>query len=279
MSAILKIRRGDDWENLATLSTPVVTIGRTSGNDVCVENDTVSRQHLRIIRVENLFYCIDLNSTNGTLVNEVQLDPFYPYQLFSGDILILGTAPIKFIDQLGEYRSNYASLLSIDFAPKKVLPFTGSLRVNDPSLPHFEVTELDACFVVTISEGFRILLNSSSQILSQNSFKISNPGCLRIDDLFLVLSGPREETQVTTEAKLPVLLESELAKLSQSRKDQGTIVIQHIDPHSRGFLRRSDYLPKVVFEPSNIFTIELVLWVIIVMSIAITGMLLLWYFS
>ena len=49
----------------------VITIGRSQGNDVIIDNDDrVSRHHLQIVQMDdNTYHLIDFNSTNGTYVN------------------------------------------------------------------------------------------------------------------------------------------------------------------------------------------------------------------
>lgn len=48
--------------------------------DGCIPVSTVSRMHARITCTDSVYYIEDLNSTNGTWVDQVQLDP---YELFS----------------------------------------------------------------------------------------------------------------------------------------------------------------------------------------------------
>ena len=47
----------------------------------------VSRQHARFLRREEGWYLEDLQSTNGTYVNEVRLLPHRPVRLHSGDLV------------------------------------------------------------------------------------------------------------------------------------------------------------------------------------------------
>ena len=48
----------------------VITIGRAEDNDITIDENSVSRYHLRIfVDEENTVFVTDLNSTNGTYVN------------------------------------------------------------------------------------------------------------------------------------------------------------------------------------------------------------------
>ncbi len=47
-----------------------ITIGRNPGNDILIDNLAVSDRHARIIRGADGYVLQDLDSTNGTFVNE-----------------------------------------------------------------------------------------------------------------------------------------------------------------------------------------------------------------
>ncbi len=53
-------------------------------------DDAVSRRHARVRRVGGRFELEDLDSTNGTRVNGVWLDPFCPIELSPGDVVMIG---------------------------------------------------------------------------------------------------------------------------------------------------------------------------------------------
>jgi pSer/pThr/pTyr-binding forkhead associated (FHA) protein len=47
-----------------------ITIGRNVTNDIQIENLSVSKQHAKISKIAGKFHVEDLNSTNGTYLNE-----------------------------------------------------------------------------------------------------------------------------------------------------------------------------------------------------------------
>lgn len=55
----------------------VITIGARDDNDVVLDDDTVSRHHCRIVQEDDAYVLVDLNSTNGTFVNGVQIREAY----------------------------------------------------------------------------------------------------------------------------------------------------------------------------------------------------------
>jgi pSer/pThr/pTyr-binding forkhead associated (FHA) protein len=50
-----------------------ISIGRNAGNDIQIDNLAVSGKHARIIKDRDHYYVEDLNSTNGTFVNEEKI--------------------------------------------------------------------------------------------------------------------------------------------------------------------------------------------------------------
>lgn len=51
------------------LNVGTTTIGRSSGNDICLTDSMVSKRHAKIIEERGHFRIVDLGSTNGTWVN------------------------------------------------------------------------------------------------------------------------------------------------------------------------------------------------------------------
>jgi putative peptide zinc metalloprotease protein len=63
-----ELRPAGDPATVLPLTRPVTTIGRGAGNDLVLEDPSVSRQHARIVRRRNGFVIEDLDSFNGTTV-------------------------------------------------------------------------------------------------------------------------------------------------------------------------------------------------------------------
>ena len=76
---------------LATLEQPSYTIGKKRGEADLVLNDlSVSRLHARIVKETDGYYLEDMNSTNGTFKNGLQLQPYEKRKLEEGDEITLG---------------------------------------------------------------------------------------------------------------------------------------------------------------------------------------------
>ncbi len=70
-----------------SLPTPV-TIGREEGNSVQLNDERISRFHLKIQEDQGKLVLTDLGSTNGTLVNDVPISG--EYVLHDGDLIRMG---------------------------------------------------------------------------------------------------------------------------------------------------------------------------------------------
>lgn len=88
---------GRDMGKRFPLDQDEVTIGRTRG-DIRVDLDSVSRRHARAFKVKKQWSLEDLGSTNGTYINDTQINQA---RLTSGDIVRVGTSIFKFLSGKG----------------------------------------------------------------------------------------------------------------------------------------------------------------------------------
>ena len=72
------------------------TVGRGHDNTILVDMDNVSRVHCKIYAGSGGHYCEDMGSTNGTFVNDVELQD--RRKLRNGDFIKIGGVIFKFID-------------------------------------------------------------------------------------------------------------------------------------------------------------------------------------
>jgi len=89
---------GGDMGKRFALDRDEVVLGRGSDCDVQIDRDSVSRRHARIFRVGDQWVAEDLQSTNGSYVNDV---PIQRSPLRDGDFLKIGAAIFKFLSGAG----------------------------------------------------------------------------------------------------------------------------------------------------------------------------------
>ena len=70
--------------------TGATTIGRDTDNDIVLDETTVSRCHALLYMRAGHVAIMDLESTNGTFVNGVQVRPDAPVCLADGDLIRIG---------------------------------------------------------------------------------------------------------------------------------------------------------------------------------------------
>ncbi|HEX7478305.1 MAG TPA: GGDEF domain-containing protein [Polyangiales bacterium] len=78
------------------LDKELVSIGRDRENDIVLDSDSVSRRHARIEHRDGRIYVTDLDSTNGTYVND-DPDPVSNCQLRKGDQVKIGDTIFKYL--------------------------------------------------------------------------------------------------------------------------------------------------------------------------------------
>src|SRR5262249_54420854 len=69
-------------------------VGRLDEVDISIQEDAVSRRHARLYRDERGWTIEDLNSTNGSWVNDTRITR---RELTDGDMLRFGSAILKFL--------------------------------------------------------------------------------------------------------------------------------------------------------------------------------------
>ena len=89
----LKYTVADGSIIVVPLSDKPITIGRGHENDVVLQDDKVSRLHCGLRLWDGEYYLKDLNSHNGTWVNEERIDVV---RLRAGDHLRIGDARLTF---------------------------------------------------------------------------------------------------------------------------------------------------------------------------------------
>lgn len=94
-----------------------VSIGRSSNNDIAIPEQHVSRQHAVINYRDGIFMLTDLNSANGTFVNDAQLSE--PFPLASGDEIRLYVPCLYFSAAVTEEETAKAAKTGTLIAPKR----------------------------------------------------------------------------------------------------------------------------------------------------------------
>ena len=109
-----------------TIDEDTFVIGRETAANVCIADASVSRRHTRIARQDNGFVITDLESLNGTFVNDL---PVKTRILQHGDRLRIGDSQFVFLTDEGEVGSR-SSEVNLDEAQVVSGP-TLQIRIDD----------------------------------------------------------------------------------------------------------------------------------------------------
>ena len=83
----------------------IIMIGRAPLNDIVIDNPVVSAQHAMLLKLGNSYWLKDLNSTNGTYINDL----LFTYgELKDGDRIRFGAAMAIFAERCRKRRSTCA---------------------------------------------------------------------------------------------------------------------------------------------------------------------------
>lgn len=124
------VKQGDHAGTEIPMNGSQIVFGRSEECDVLVSDVNVSRRHAQAILINGLVAIVDLNSSNGTLVNGIPISRIF---LMDGDEVRIGGMSFQFVDDLsttgdaGAVRPSHASI-----GPSKT-PFSGAF--NSDSLP------------------------------------------------------------------------------------------------------------------------------------------------
>ena len=98
-TGILVVKRGPNVGSRFALEKDVVRAGRHPDSDIFLDDVTVSRRHVDIVRGEGGYVVKDVGSLNGTYLNRERVESA---PLSDGDELQIGTFKLVFLTGRGE---------------------------------------------------------------------------------------------------------------------------------------------------------------------------------
>jgi two-component system NtrC family sensor kinase len=96
------VTSGADVDKAFDFSTEVISVGRSSNNDIQLNDQFASHNHLRIYRKEGKWYLKDLNSRNGTFVNGEQVTPGKRFEVSEGLSIVVGMSVLSLGRELSD---------------------------------------------------------------------------------------------------------------------------------------------------------------------------------
>jgi HD-GYP domain-containing protein (c-di-GMP phosphodiesterase class II) len=126
--AFIAIRTGPNKGKKFEVGDSPITIGREETQVIQILDQGVSRAHAEIFRLGEMCFVRDLNSTNGTYVNDVKVGE---ESLKAGDELLIGTTILVFMD---DHPSHLAAGGAVEFEGEegaKIETTTVELKVEE----------------------------------------------------------------------------------------------------------------------------------------------------
>ena len=161
-----------------------LTVGRTAANDLTIDNLAVSGHHAKIYYENDKFVLEDLNSLNGTFVNNQRVRKSF---LKNGDEVLIGKHTLVFMDEGGA-------------PPEKLEP------VADRTMP---VAKLDETMVLDTKKR-REMLQKATTVATEGSS--AAPAAEKVGSL-TVLGGKTDQKEYILTGRLSVIGKSEQATI------------------------------------------------------------------
>lgn len=89
--------RGSPQGHRFFITAPEMTIGRDAAADISLVDQSISRKHAKIIKNGTKVSIMDLNSSNGTYINDKRVAPGETVVLAKEDMVKLGSLILKFL--------------------------------------------------------------------------------------------------------------------------------------------------------------------------------------
>lgn len=130
IEAAFIIRDGEMAGKTFLLDRPTIIIGRGSESDIVINDVSISRRHVQIVRQGTGDYVHDLGSRNGTTLNDEPL--YYPRPLHPGDLVCLGNIRLEYMPVQAAQTAPVPLILN---TPPIIRPISGPTPLRLPSKP------------------------------------------------------------------------------------------------------------------------------------------------
>jgi FHA domain-containing protein len=123
------------------ISSNTLTIGRAPDNQLVLQDQQASSHHAEIRPDAQGYLLVDMNSRNGTFVNEQRLMPQTPRLLISGNVIRIGETRLTYlIGGEGEatMRANASEYINPGYSPTVAMPPPSAMPgYNQPAPPDY----------------------------------------------------------------------------------------------------------------------------------------------
>jgi pSer/pThr/pTyr-binding forkhead associated (FHA) protein len=96
------VSSGADVDKAFDFNTEVISVGRSSNNDIQLNDQFASHNHLKMYRKDDKWYLQDLNSRNGTFVNGERVTAGEQFEVSEGLSIVVGMSVLSLGRELSD---------------------------------------------------------------------------------------------------------------------------------------------------------------------------------
>jgi HD-GYP domain-containing protein (c-di-GMP phosphodiesterase class II) len=153
--AYIRVKTGPNKGKHYEIADAPLTVGRDESQLIQILDQGVSRAHAEVFRLGEMCFVRDLNSTNGTYVNDVKI---VEESLKSGDELLIGTTILLFEDRPPSQRGGGDGVEFVGEEEGKIETTTVELKVDEAGAPAKALgQEVTSRNITLVSQAGRLL--------------------------------------------------------------------------------------------------------------------------
>jgi class 3 adenylate cyclase/tetratricopeptide (TPR) repeat protein len=209
-------------------------IGRGEQNDLRLNDQSVSRDHALIRRVDGVYLISDLDSANGTFVNDQRV--YAPRPLSRGDRIRLAETTFTFNVDAPETTAVVDAVQPISTSISQFLTISGQIDVQNylqGELRVVTVLFLDLSGFTALSEKMSpeqvtLLVNQCFQRLTETAIRFGGFVDKYIGDAMMVLFGAptAHDDDAERSVRAAIAMQAELANFSERLRQRSGITLQ-----------------------------------------------------
>ena len=219
-----------------------ISIGRGENNEIVIDNSSISTHHAKFYLNKNQVYIEDLNSTNGSFINEYRLEAYNRYEIKLSQTIRLGEVSYILNYIKDEISNSNNREFSIGRDPKSDI----FINIDTVSFNHLIIKEE----------------NNQWYIIDNNSTNGTYLGSYHIDNKIDKIKLERNQILYLSSYKLN---SDEIFNLFDNKKSQTTIINEDIttigrDPNSTLYINNINVSwnhAKIIKEDSNYYIYDL----------------------
>jgi diguanylate cyclase (GGDEF)-like protein len=254
---------GADTGKVIKINLPSMSLGRESSTDICLNDKSVSRKHCLIVSSSSSIILIDLQSSNGTMINEKRVERD---QLKNGDKIRVGQTILRFeiADlEVSEYHEKLYQRITFDdltslYNRKSMLRELNLRFAAVPKSLPFSLLFMDIDYFKRVNDchghmtGSKILAELGRLLLS-NLRSVDLACRYGGEEFVLIISQSRSEEAVFVAEKLREMIKNQMFVSEKGDKISITVSIGIVEATigPGGYRELISYADEAMYQAKN----------------------------